>query len=294
MRWSDIDRSSWERHAADAPLQQVWLWGDVLAGFGARTERLALRGAAGEVAALAQVTTRRVGPIRLSLLSRGPYLPRAGARVAVLRGLGRALEPRPPRVLVVTPERGKPRGLVPLMTPAHIAEIDLVPEPDALRTAMHGKWRNRLRQAEAAGLRLRSSGKPGDWEWLLEKEASQAKSRGYRGWPPEAVRCWHALGGTVHAEVAWRGRTRLAGMLFLIHGEVATYQIGWSGDDGRRCGAHQIFLWRAMTGLRGRGVRRLDLGTVDTDSAPGLARFKIGAGAAVRPLGLTCLVPPRL
>jgi lipid II:glycine glycyltransferase (peptidoglycan interpeptide bridge formation enzyme) len=110
------------------------------------------------------------------------------------------------------------------------------------------------------------------------------------------VRRWQQAGGEVRLFSARRGRgrglERIASMLFLVHGRVATYQIGWSGEEGRRLSAHQLCLWEAMRALREAGVRRLDLGTVDTDAAPGLARFKIGAGARVRALGPTCLVLP--
>jgi lipid II:glycine glycyltransferase (peptidoglycan interpeptide bridge formation enzyme) len=70
-------------------------------------------------------------------------------------------------------------------------------------------------------------------------------------------------------------------MLFLVHGEAATYQIGWVGDAGRDLGAHNLLLWQAILKLRERGVRVLDLGGVDTARGAGLARFKIGTGGEV-------------
>jgi hypothetical protein len=46
--------------------------------------------------------------------------------------------------------------------------------------------------------------------------------------------------------------------------------------------------------LARRGITRLDLGTLDTEAAPGLARFKLGSGAAARALGGTWLWWPPL
>ncbi len=86
---------------------------------------------------------------------------------------------------------------------------------------------------------------------------------------------------TVRADV---GRDRVAGMMFLIHGEAATYQVGWSGDVGREHNAHNLILWRAIEELRERGVRQLDLGGVNTTRSAGIARFKMGTGGQV----LTC------
>ncbi len=81
-------------------------------------------------------------------------------------------------------------------------------------------------------------------------------------------------------------------MLFVLHPPHASYHIGWAGDPGRATHAHNLILWQAMGALAADGITALDLGLVETDTAPGLARFKIGAGACVRPLGATLLIPP--
>ena len=90
------------------------------------------------------------------------------------------------------------------------------------------------------------------------------------------------------------GTTPVVAMLFLCHGPVATYHIGWSGPKGRAMGAHNLILASAMEWLADRGHLWLDLGVLDTQANPGLARFKIGAGARVRPMGGTWLRLPHL
>jgi lipid II:glycine glycyltransferase (peptidoglycan interpeptide bridge formation enzyme) len=77
------------------------------------------------------------------------------------------------------------------------------------------------------------------------------------------------------------GRERVAGMLFLIHGESATYQVGWTNDQGRDLHAHHLVLWHAIEELKSRGVRILDLGGVNTQRSAGVARFKIRTGGRV-------------
>jgi hypothetical protein len=49
-----------------------------------------------------------------------------------------------------------------------------------------------------------------------------------------------------------------------------------------------------MTWLASKGVQSLELGQVDTVKAAGLARFKLGVGADLRPLGGTYLWWPPL
>jgi len=51
-------------------------------------------------------------------------------------------------------------------------------------------------------------------------------------------------------------------------------------------------LTRAAKALAAEDVRWLDLGSVDTEGAPGLARFKPGTGAELRKLAATLLVLP--
>ena len=76
-------------------------------------------------------------------------------------------------------------------------------------------------------------------------------------------------------------------MLFLLHGSVATYHIGWADDTGRDLNAHNLLLWRASLLLRERGLAAIDLGGVNTHSLPGISRFKLGTGGAVRTLAGT-------
>jgi Acetyltransferase (GNAT) domain len=177
-------------------------------------------------------------------------------------------------------------GLVPLVTPMHHAIWAL---GEDLRDRLAGKWRNRLVAAEQDGVRVRHGGR-GCLEALLAEEGKQRQARGYRSLPagfscalPEGtLRLWE-----------WRhAGTFGAGMCFIVHGVSATYHLGWASDAAKATGVHRVMLMRAAEALRAEGVRWLDLGSVDTDRAPGLARFKLGTGAELRRLGATCLVLP--
>lgn len=215
------------------------------------------------------------GPVRL--ISRVAGLDRAS-----LRRLARW-----PGATVVTPEaRVSGFGLVPLVTPMHHAVWAL--EPD-LRPGMARNWRGHLRQAERAGLRVRH-GDRGTLEVLVASEAVQRLERRYRALPqvftralPErSLRLWE-----------WRqAGVMQAAMCFVVHGSSASYHLSWGSDLARSEGVHGLMLVRAAEALRAEGVRWLDLGSVDSDRAPGLARFKLGTGAELRRLGATCLVLP--
>lgn len=73
----------------------------------------------------------------------------------------------------------------------------------------------------------------------------------------------------------------VAGILLLRHGALATYYVGWTSDEGRRCRAHNVLPWRGMMKLRHLDVTWLDLGGINGASTLGVARFKLGVGGDV-------------
>lgn len=180
-------------------------------------------------------------------------------------------------------------GLVPLMTPATLGELDLTGPEQTRRARLHPKWRNRLRQAEQSPLRVTRCAFPADpGHWLLRADTLQQRRRGYRTWP-EALTLAYAAQAPEQAQLftAQVGNRIVAAMLFLRHGAIATYHIGHTNTEGRALSAHTLLLWTAACWLAEQGHLRLDLGLIDTQRAPGLARFKLGAGATPRRLGGT-------
>lgn len=294
--WSGHDRAQWDawHRTAAAALQQDWAYGEAMQSGGVRCLRArVLR--EGRTLAIAQFIGVRVALlVSTGLCSRGPVFlePLDGtARAEIYRALKRSVPLPRPRALFFTPDeaQGAISGVERLhrvMTGYATVLIDLEQPLEALRAAMHPKWRNRLAAAERAALAVHRVGaKPAQYRWLLEREEAQRKGRGYLALPTGFVESYQALKPagadavlTLRVDV---GREPAAAMMFLIHGEAASYHIGWTGDQGRELDAHNLLLWQAITLLKQKGVRRLDLGGVNTASGAGIARFKIGSGGAV-------------
>jgi hypothetical protein len=311
--WNGLERDAWMRlhRTAAAALQQDWAYGEAMGALGTECLR-AWVDDGGEPVAAAQFLVRRIGGLLpVALCSHGPvWAPGTTPerQAEALRTIRASAPLRWPRALLFTPDApleactGFAR-LRRVMTGHSTVRLDLTLAPDALRAAMHGKWRNRLAAAERSALKVaRVGAKPAQYRWLLDHELAQRRRRGYIALPDGFVEAWQtAVGGaggaggvgakagrpaadrgepvlTLRADL---GRDAAAGMLFLVHGEAATYQIGWVGDAGRELGAHNLLLWHAMLELRERGVRTLDLGGVDTARGAGLARFKLGTGGEV-------------
>lgn len=222
---------------------------------------------------------------RLRLVSRGPVWEEGVTRVDRRQGLRRLA--RWPGLTLATPETAVAGlGLVPLVTPLHHAIWTLCPD---LRARVSGKWRNRLAAAERAGVKVRPGGRA-TFARLIAEEALQRQARGYRclpaqfsqALPSDTLRIWEW-----HHDGACS-----AAMAFVLHGTTATYHLGWGSEAARQTDVHTVMLMAAAMALRDEGARWLDLGSVDTDRAPGLARFKLGTGASLKQLGATVLVLP--
>ncbi len=277
-------------------LQHSWRYGAAVAAMGREVQRAEIW-RDGRLLGLAQILLRRAGPLRMGFVPRGPiWLDHGclqGGTLAAdcLRRLGRAL----PGVgtLIATPE-GPGAPVLPLLTPMHMAELPLSATPEEMRARMHGKWRNRLVRSERGRLKLASTIPSGmELAWLTAQDQAQRLAHGYRALPPAFLAAWAGASGAPMRLYTARARGEIvAAMLFLDHAPGVTYHIGWNGEEGRRASAHHRLLWKAMRDFARLGRQRIDLGLLDTVNAPGLARFKLGAGAAVRELGATGLVLP--
>ena len=131
--------------------------------------------------------------------------------------------------------------------------------------------------------------------WLLKADHAAQRAGGYRNWPAALIAAYahETPGQAVVFEARHRGEVTSAALI-LCHGATATYQVAWSSAEGRARSVQAAVLWAAAEWLAERGVSRFELGPIDTEHAPGLARFKLGTGARALRLGGTWALPPRL
>lgn len=257
-----------------------------MAGMGRPMQTLQLPGRGS-----AQILTRRLRPFRKTLkqVVRGPYwqTPPSPAlqheALVLLRDAGvRVIE-----VEDIQPDVLKAAGYRQIMTPSSVGSLTLGHGPDVRRNLMSIKWRNALRKAQASDLRLEI--RPynhGVDKWILDEDRKQQARKGYRGLPPEVTQAFAIMNQDQATIVtAAKHAVPIAAMVFLRHGTAATYHIGWSSAEGRAHNAHNLCLASAADHFEAQGTHVIDLGCIDTDAAPGLARFKIGAGAQVKQLG---------
>ena len=302
--WNTLDRRSWQRLLLQAPryaLQQEWAYGQAICEQGHQVHRAALmRG--GKPLALAQIAERRIaGPLRMALLMRGPVPFGGYDEEAECHFLGVLRRHLAGAVLMWTPEAAdsdmqarRRAGYRRVLTGYSTIMLDLAKPLPTLRAGLHGKWRNLLRAGEKSGLVLQSPGGGQLVDWLIERNEQYRKQVGYAGPTPEFIRALGRLAPRPDRIVllAMENRAPVAGVILQLHGRAATYYAGCTTPRGRQLRAHHFLLWQAVVELKDRGVMAFDLGGIDTDKAPGIARFKLGMGGRPLMLDGTYLVPP--
>ncbi|MCB1530330.1 MAG: GNAT family N-acetyltransferase [Rhodospirillales bacterium] len=159
--------------------------------------------------------------------------------------------------------------------------MDLGPEEEARRAALKSNWRNKLNKSERSGLEIEWDERGMFFPWLLKTYALDKKIRGYDGPSPQFLdylaKFLSSKGNMLIGRALLDGRP-VACVLFISHGRSATYQVGWSSEEGRRKAAHHLLLWDGTARLREKGICEVDLGGVNDESAAGVKTFKEGLG----------------
>ena len=302
VHWDGHELAEWDQAHASAAgsLQQDWAYGSCLKMLGVPVFRARVLDQGMQVAQ-AQFIVRKWGRFAaVALCTRGPIWSQQlspEAESAVYKAMKKSLPLTGIRFMAVTPEvpEGQIHGLHPMrriMSGMSTVMLDIGLPMDNLRAQLEGRWRSSLVSAESSPLTVHRVGtNPGQYRWLLDNETQQRVDKNLDGLPLPFFDLYvqsrkqpskNIL--TIRADL---GRERVAAMLFLIHGEAAIYQIGWTTDQGRELNAHHLTLWRAIEELQTRGVRVLDLGGVNTVRSAGVARFKMRTGGKVLTLAGT-------
>lgn len=295
VSWDDLPATEWAQfHAAhQGALQQAWAYGEALTSLGVVMQR-AMVWEDGRLLAVAQFMCKRVlGYLSLASCTRGPvWHPdvRPDQRAAIYKRLRQSIPVPRLKVVLFSPDRpadqvdrAETRGLSRVMTGYATVLLDLTMPQASLKAQLDGKWRNRLTKALANDqIRVHVQPSLKRCTWLLGQELAQREAKKFHGLPTDFVQAYIAAAAEPRQAfvVAWaeQGKNTVAGMLFLIHGRVASYHMGWADDAGRQLNAHNALLWQALAYLQDQGIEVLDLGGVNTHDLPGISRFKLGTG----------------
>lgn len=223
------------------------------------------------------------GPVWLD----SPALTEAGARLKAFR---RQLPWLRRQLLVLHPELSNDPDHHALLQGAGLRRIgggyrtawlDLTLPLDVLRQNLHATWRRGLAKAETAGASVSFITDFAQTRLFLLHYDTARRQRRIIG--PERRFLQQLYLTHDRADfllpVIRDGKHFRAGIVFLCHGQAATYYIAWRDQSAAPdASSHKLLLWEGIKALQARGVRCLDLGGLPPD-APGVCQFKQGVGA---------------
>jgi peptidoglycan pentaglycine glycine transferase (the first glycine) len=314
-RWNDALRQLPAAH-----LLQTWEWGEFKQQTtGWNPHRLAFsRG--GEVVAMASVGVRRVGPLRVMYVSKGPAMDyRDTALVGeVLDHLERRARwaiwlKIDPDVVAATGVPGEAddqpdsagQALMALLRRRgwrfsadqvqfrNTITIDLTQSEDELLAAMSQNTRRKVRTGEKKGVTVRCA-TPDDLPTLYELYRTTGERDGFLIRPPEYYQKeWRYLmeAGLAHALIAESEGQAIAHVILFHFGEKCWYFYGASSNDQREKMPNYLLQWEAMKWAKAQGYRWYDLWGAPNDfqeSDPmwGVYEFKRGfRGMVTRHIG---------
>jgi lipid II:glycine glycyltransferase (peptidoglycan interpeptide bridge formation enzyme) len=303
---------SWDREviALDGSLLQSWRWGAFKERHNWMVERIRVE-VAGETG-LAQVLVRRVGPLSIAYIPRGPVLPPnpgPGLVPALFEAVDAACARYRAVQLIVEPDRPLPRaalkqiGFLPgpePFQPVRSVKVTLA-DDDGLLARMRRDTRANVRRAQREGVvieRAQSDPVTVDrfYSLLRETAARNAFDIHDIGYYRDVL---HQFEDDALLTFARVGDVDAVGLIAVCHGGEATYLYGGSSAQHRVRGAAALLQLDAMRWGWERGCCRYDLWGIAATDPPssdvaqgrvsathgahwdGLYQFKTGFGGEI-------------
>jgi peptidoglycan pentaglycine glycine transferase (the first glycine) len=309
------DAAAWDNalSLAGGHLLQTWAWGELKAVFGWSAQRLAAMDGEYMVAG-AQVLYRRLGPVCVAYVPRGPWGDLADAKVMGVLFAGIHTEARRRRAIFLKAEpplaegdasaellaaygfQPSPQRVQPLST----IVVDLSADQADISARFKPKWRYNVGLATRRGVTVRAGGPEDISAWYRLMELTGRRD-GF-GIHPEAYyrRFFALMGPRARLLLAeYEGRL-LAGIAVAAFGAQAIYMYGASGDEQRNLMPNHLLQWEAMQWAKFQECTEYDLwgipdeagkdsGAADEDATAGGAeaglagvyRFKAGFGGRI-------------
>ena len=159
---------------------------------------------------------------------------------------------------------------------------DLTIDEETARAALKSNWRGALSKAEKADISIEWDSENKFLPWIIDIYQRDRQEKDYSGVSPkllDKIAIFSSPDNPIIIGRAVHKNEPIAAILLIKHGRNATYQVGWSSEEGRKLAAHNLLLWKARNVLQDSGVKELDLGGINDETASGVKKFKCATGA---------------
>lgn len=304
-----IDRAEWDQRSgsyADYNYRQLWPFGEASARrIGASCEHVAIESQEG-VIGLADVRIKRL-PVTggIAYISGGPIVRQKDvpsvheeALRLSLRALRREYVEKRGLILRIAPSAGSDTWHVQqeqafesvgfktsdAMRKYRTVLLDLNRRASEIRADFSQKWRNCLNAAERSELTVETGIGTG---LFREFECLFAETRKRKEFSVDLdVAFYEAVQSDLVARdqfvltIARLKGEPVAGHVASMPGDTCTYLLGASNAEGRGAKASYLLQWKVIEKARQTGCHYYDLGGIDVEANPGVARFKQRMGGS--------------
>ncbi|SLN76061.1 lipid II:glycine glycyltransferase FemX [Ruegeria meonggei] len=157
--------------------------------------------------------------------------------------------------------------------------VDCDQDEDTLMRALHGKWRNPLRNALKAKLTLECMPVADGCERFRALYDEVQAAKGFSpDIPPDFYYPLRGPDFTHDLLIARKDGTDVACMTIGRSGTRSVYLFGATPEIGRRLNAGHYLMWQAILHSRKLGIKHFDLGGIHPQTNPSVTRFKQRTG----------------
>jgi len=159
-------------------------------------------------------------------------------------------------------------------------------DEEELLSNLNGKWRNMLRKAQKSDIEVKKfSGTGMPLSKIIDLYKKTQSLKGFSGinedllkeilskesptWKPTSYLCFDK-------NIKNDNEEPIGMLVSIIHGTTATYLISYTDEIGRKFNANYLMLWNSIIDAKSDGSKYYDLGGLNKNTTPGVAKFKRG------------------
>jgi lipid II:glycine glycyltransferase (peptidoglycan interpeptide bridge formation enzyme) len=158
--------------------------------------------------------------------------------------------------------------------------INLQRSEEMIFKSLKGKWRNLLRKSINNDSTIVEVNKYLDVKKLIDIYHDFTKLKGFKGIPPgflHELYNKYSISDLIKVYKSVDNNDILLGFVFLvIHGDSATYLVGWSSQRGRALLVNYSLLWECVIYSKNKGIKWFDVGGLNANTPSGISHFKSG------------------
>lgn len=162
--------------------------------------------------------------------------------------------------------------------------INLGEDEEILRKRLNSKWRNQLKSCEKLNYKVLIANDEISFMKLLEIHKADKNERNYSDSGDEITGYLYKNKSLVPLYVNNEQGEVISIVMIAMHGNTATYYIGWSNEEGYKNNVNRLLLWKGICLMKEYGLKWFDLGGIDVINTKSIADFKFGTGCSFKRL----------